>query len=157
LQTLRERLIGTWRLVSYQVSGADGSVVYPMGQDVDGLIMYVPDGHMSANLMVPGRAAYTGGAAASATPAQLAAAAAGYFGYAGRFEVDEVAGVVIHRIEVALMPNLAGSTQRRHVSLDGRRLTLRGDPTPDGTTPYIIWDRVIEQGAEAVSIAPVCQ
>ena len=65
--TLRERLIGTWRLVSYEVRGADGAVVYPMGQEVDGLIMYVPDGHMSGNLMVRGRAAYTGGAAASAT------------------------------------------------------------------------------------------
>ena len=142
MQTLRERLIGTWRLVSYEVRGGDGSVVHPMGREVDGLIMYVPDGHMSANLMVPGRPAYTGGAAASATPAQLAAAAVGYFGYAGRFEVDEAAGVVIHRIEVALMPNLAGSTQRRYVSLEGKRLTLRADPMTDGSTPFIIWDRV---------------
>jgi Lipocalin-like domain len=142
LQTLRERLIGTWRLVSYHVSGADGAVVYPMGRQVDGLIMYLPDGHMSANLMVPGRAAYSGGTAASATPAELAAAAAGYFGYAGRFEVDEAAGVVSHRIEVALMPNLAGSVQRRNILLEGRRLTLRGDATPEGSTPYIIWERV---------------
>ena len=86
-----------------------------MGRELDGLIMYAPDGYVSANLMVPGRPAYTGGAAASAAPAELAAAAAGYFGYAGRFEVDEAAGVVIHRIEVALMPNLAGTTQRRYV------------------------------------------
>lgn len=142
MQTMRQQLIGTWRLVSYEVHGADGAVVYPMGRDIDGLIMYLPDGHMSANLMVPGRPAYDGGAAASATQEQLAAAAAGYFGYAGRFEVDEAARVVTHRIEVALMPNLAGSTQRRHISLDGIRLTLRGDPMPAGTTPFIIWDRV---------------
>ena len=51
--------------------------------------------------------------------------------------------MVIHRIEVALMPNLAGTTQRRHISLDGIRLTLRGDPMPAGTTPYIIWDRAL--------------
>jgi hypothetical protein len=113
-----------------------------MGREVDGLIMYVPDGYMSANLMVPGRPAYTGGATGSATPAELTAAAAGYFGYAGRFEVDETSKVVIHRIEVALMPNLAGTTQRRHISLEGMRLTLRGDATPAGAIPFIIWDRV---------------
>ncbi len=118
------------------------SAIYPMGRDIDGLIMYAPDGYMSANLMIPGRPAYSGGGAASATPAELAAAAAGYFGYAGKFEVDEAAVVVIHRIEVALMPNLAGTTQQRHISLDGIRLTLRGDPMPAGTTPYIIWDRI---------------
>jgi hypothetical protein len=139
---MRQRLIGTWRLVSYELRSADGSAVYPMGREVDGLIMYVPDGYMSANLMVPGRPAYAGGAGASGTPAELAAAAAGYFGYAGRFEVDEAASVVIHRIEVALMPNLAGTTQRRHISLDGIRLALRGDAMPGGATPYIIWDRV---------------
>jgi Lipocalin-like domain len=139
---MRQRLIGTWRLVSYDLRGEDGSAVYPMGRDVDGLIMYAPNGYMSANLMIPGRPAYSGGAGASATQAELAAAAAGYFGYAGKFEVDEAAGVVIHRIEVALMPNLAGTTQRRYISMDGICLTLRGDPMPAGTTPYIIWDRL---------------
>ncbi len=142
MPTIRQQLIGTWRLVSYEVHNGDGSVVHPMGRDVDGLILYGADGFVSANLMVPGRAGYSGGAAASATEAELAAAAASYFAYAGRFEVDEAARTVMHRIDVALMPNLAGTAQRRHVLLEGIRLTLRGDPTPAGATPFIIWDRV---------------
>ena len=142
MQTMRQQLIGTWRLVSYETRGGDGSIVYPMGQELDGMIMYAPDGYVSATLMVPGRPAYTGGAAASAVPSELAAAAAGYFGYAGRFEIDEASKVAIHHIEVALMPNLVGTTQRRYVTLSGSRLTLRGDPTPSGVTPFIIWERV---------------
>jgi hypothetical protein len=145
--TTRSRLIGTWHLISYETRGADGSVVYPMGREVIGLIMYAPDGYMSANLMVPGRPAFTGGAASTANTAELAAASAGYFGYAGRFEVDESAQTVGHRIDVALVPNLVGTTQLRHVAFDGARLILRGDPAPMAgrvAAPIIIWERAKE-------------
>lgn len=145
MPTIAERLIGTWRLVSYETQGSDGSVVYPMGQEVIGLIMYVPDGYMSANLMVPRRPVFTGGSARSALPGELTAAGAGYFGYAGRFEVDEAGKTVTHHIDVALVPNLLGSAQRRHVVLDGARLILRGDPLlTEGrmAAPVITWERV---------------
>ena len=149
MPTIREQLLGTWRLVSYYTEGTDGSIVHPMGPDVSGFIMYVPDGFMSANLMVPGRPPYTGGVANTAAPAELAAAALGYFGYAGRYEVDEAAQLVRHFIEVALAPNLAGSMQLRHVRFEGRRLILRGDPVPIGdriAAHVINWERVDPRG-----------
>ena len=108
MPTTREQLLGTWRLVSYTTEGTDGSVVFPMGEHTSGYIMYLPDGFMSANLMVPGRTPYTGGTADTATQAERAAAALGYFGYAGRYEVDEAARAVRHHIDVALAPNLVG-------------------------------------------------
>jgi hypothetical protein len=151
MPTIREQLLGSWRLVSYYTEGTDGSIVYPMGQDSVGFIMYLPDGFMSANLMVRGRPAYTGGTANTATQAELAAAALGYFGYAGRYEVDEPGKAVRHHIDVALAPNLAGSTQFRHVSFDGRRLILRSDPAPIGgrmAAHVIAWERMgPERGA----------
>ena len=148
MPTIREQLLGTWRLVSYYTEATDGSILYPMGQDISGFIMYLSDGFMSANLMVPGRPPYTGGSANTATQAELAAGASGYFGYAGRFEVDEQTRLVRHHIEVALAPNLVGSTQLRHVKFEGRRLTLRGDPVQMGTrmaAHVIIWERVDAQ------------
>ena len=145
MPTLRDQLIGTWRLGSYETKGEDGSAAYPMGQDLTGFIMYVPDGYMSANLMVSGRPAYTGGSADTATRGELAAAATGYFGYAGRFEIDEARQVVTHYLNVALVPNLVGTSQLRHVAIEGSRLILRGDPGPWGgriATPIITWERV---------------
>lgn len=144
METLRERLIGAWKLVSYEIRGSDGSMTQPMGRDAKGVIMYTLDGYVSANLMVPGRPAFSGGGSASATPAELSAAAAGYFAYAGRFEVDEAGLLVLHHIDVCLTPNLVGSSQRRHVTLEGPRLTLRADPVPSGdsmVTTFIIWER----------------
>ena len=145
MPTICGKLHGTWRLLSYYTEGTDGSVVYPMGEDAVGFIMYLPDGFMSANLMVPGRPAYTGGTANTATPDELAAAALGYFGYAGRYDVDEAGRAVRHHIELALAPNLAGSTQVRHVRFEERRLYLRGDPVPIAgrmAAHVITWERV---------------
>ena len=144
MATIRERLIGSWRLISYEIEAADGSVSHPMGREATGMIMYAPDGYMSANVMIPGRPAFSGGVASSATPEELAAAAAGYFGYAGRFDVDEAASSVLHYIEVALAPNLLGTVQRRHVLFEGNRLRLRGDAAPAGgriAVPIITWER----------------
>jgi hypothetical protein len=40
-QGLRERLIGTWKLVSYVEKPVDGSAsFYPMGEEPQGIIMY---------------------------------------------------------------------------------------------------------------------
>lgn len=61
-QGLRERLIGAWKLVSYVERPVDGSApFYPMGEEPQGIIMYTPDGYMSAQLMHPGRPRFASG------------------------------------------------------------------------------------------------
>lgn len=53
-KTLREQLIGAWKLVSYVEKPTDGSApFYPMGEKPEGIIMYTPDGYMSAQLNRP--------------------------------------------------------------------------------------------------------
>ena len=60
--------------------------------------------------------------------AERAEAARGYGAYAGRFEVDETAGVVRHYVETALIPNRVGVTLTRSFSFRGDRLTLSPPP-----------------------------
>lgn len=51
---LREQLIGAWRLVSYIERPRDGSPIrQPMTDRPQGLILYTPDGYMSAQLCAP--------------------------------------------------------------------------------------------------------
>ena len=46
---LRDQLIGAWKLVSYVEKPVDGSApFYPMSERPLGIIMYTPDGYMSA-------------------------------------------------------------------------------------------------------------
>ena len=47
-------LIGAWRLVTYEAHTGD-DVLYPLGEDASGYIMYTPDGYMSVLMMAAGR------------------------------------------------------------------------------------------------------
>src|SRR5881227_1309695 len=95
-KTLVEQVIGTWKLVSYETQDSDGNVVYPLGKDAKGFIMYNPDGYMSAQIMGLGRPAYQSGDLHTGTQAEMAAAAHDYLAYSGRFEVDEKNNTLIH-------------------------------------------------------------
>jgi hypothetical protein len=42
-EDLRANLIGAWTLESYESRSLDGSgVIYPLGPDAQGIIMYIP-------------------------------------------------------------------------------------------------------------------
>jgi hypothetical protein len=123
--SLRSKLLGAWRLTGYVAEGQSGDTVHPLGPDASGYIMYTADGHMSATIMRSDRPRFASSDSMASTAQEHAAAAAGYLSYAGTFEVDEGAGIVIHHIKTALVPNWVGSDFKRKVILDGDKLELR--------------------------------
>lgn len=132
-------LIGGWRLESWSLVYEDGRPdEYPLGRDAQGLILYTPDGCVSATLARRRRKPL-----ASVADAEKARAYDDCFAYAGTYEVRGDA--VFHTIEVATNPALAGITSTRNILLDGRRLTLSGpDFSPDAPRWHrIIWRRLI--------------
>ena len=83
-----KHLLGAWQLVSWSLVYADGRPAeYPLGEDAAGIIMYTPDGHVSATLMQKQRPA-----AAPATDAEKATAYSESFAYAGRDAAAEDVG-----------------------------------------------------------------
>jgi hypothetical protein len=68
-----------------------------------------------------------------------------WYGYYGRFEVDESTSRVRHHVEQAMYPFETGRTLVRQVHLDGNTLTLRTDNLargPDGDTYNVLsWTR----------------
>ena len=144
MASLRDRLIGAWRLAEFTVTAEDGTVTYPMGEDVEGLIIYTPDGYMSAQLMEPGRPAYASGEFTHGTTEEEAAAAAGYLAYSGPFYVDEETATLKHHMSVSLFPNWLNQTQERFVELEGDTLTITAAPIlveGSARTPRLIWKR----------------
>ncbi|WP_431955173.1 lipocalin-like domain-containing protein [Actinacidiphila sp. bgisy167] len=123
-EELRESLIGSWHLRSYEAADvATGEVVEPFGPRPRGLITYGSDGYMSAQIMRVGRPDFRRGRLEEGLPEELAAAAAGYLAYAGTFRVPS-GDRVVHRVELSLFPNWVGGSLTRIVALDGRRLRL---------------------------------
>ena len=125
MKKLRERLIGAWKLVSYVEKPVDGSEpVYPMGEKLEGIIIYAPDGYMSVQLMSPDRAKFASGDWSGGTDEEIKEAARGYFAYSGPFHIDEEKKILTHSMFVSLDPNWLGQTQTRVVKIEGDMLHL---------------------------------
>ncbi|HZF15024.1 MAG TPA: lipocalin-like domain-containing protein [Steroidobacteraceae bacterium] len=138
------RLVGCWRLVSYEGKSADGRITLDYGPTPHGRLMYDASGHMSVHLLTPDRKKFASGDFLRPTPEELREAFDGYFGYYGRYTVDEKAGIVTHHVEGAAYPNYIGTGQRRLFKLEGDRLILKTPPeraAGNDVIYSIVWQR----------------
>lgn len=121
---LKDRLVGAWKLESYVERPLDGSPEsYPLGSDAIGIIMYTPDGYMSAQLMRQGRPLFASGDWLEGTAEEYTGAAS-YIAYSGAYKVDEQRRTLSHSMYVSFFPNWLGQTQPRIVELKGDILRL---------------------------------
>jgi len=123
LSSIRDSLVGRWRLVSYQASPPDGDPVFPLGQGARGVLDYAAEGLVSVHIM-----------------------GEGYFSYYGYYSVDDDARTVTHHLELCSDRNLAGASNLRHIELQDNRLVLSGSMELDGKphTIRVVWDRQAE-------------
>jgi hypothetical protein len=117
-------LVGVWNLISYTNIQKDGRKVQPFGLSPSGLLIYTPDGFVSAQLMDPRRWSSHREELDNWTPEEYQEFGRGYIGYCGRYEVDEERETVTHVPTVAFLPNLIGKRLRRQVQLFHSILTL---------------------------------
>ncbi|MCX4537990.1 lipocalin-like domain-containing protein (plasmid) [Streptomyces sp. NBC_00841] len=141
---VRGKLLGAWRLVSYTATSTDGDVIEPLGPNPNGLILYTPQGYMSAQLGRSDRPLLSSARLEDAMPEELARTTVGYLAYGGPFEVVD-ATTVEHHVTTSLFPNWTGHPQTRKVSFDGPLLTL-AVPTPTRLwgaerTAELVWER----------------
>jgi Lipocalin-like domain len=145
-----DELVGTWRLVSWESHRSDGSIVAPFGgAPTTGLIVYSPDGFVSATLMQVDRASLGRPVRNSADVAEAAgtsveAAFKGYMAYCGRYSLADDGRTVTHHLDCALYPDWVGTDLVRHGTLDGDRLTLTTPPIDvDGVEQHgrLVWER----------------
>jgi len=139
-EDVRQRLLGSWRLVTWEEHSAGDEVDYPLGPGAVGQLTYSPSGQVSAQLVRPGQSRFADEDWRKATVDERADAWVGYFGYFGRYSIDERAGTVTHHVEGAWFPNLVGTDQVRHYHLDDDILTLDAD-TAWGRV-RIVWERI---------------
>ena len=137
VQTVRDRLIGSWEMVSFENIAADGTRrpgAYDRGQ-----IFYDASGRMSAQLM------HSSNKADQSPPTDEARATAyrRYLGYYGPFVVDEAKGTVTHIVEGSSNPSWVGSRQVRYYELtpDGQQLTLSVRNAEGRVTGALVWKR----------------
>jgi Lipocalin-like domain len=92
--------VGAWALTNFVEREIETGVENrPFGEHPLGLILYTPDGYVSAQLQRPERPPL------HATPEEYAAAGRSYIAYSGRFFVDEAKRSLSHEIAVSFFPN----------------------------------------------------
>jgi hypothetical protein len=127
-KSLREQLVGTWSLSSFVERDIETGVEnHPFGKRPLGLILYTPDGYVSAQLQRPERPPFADGDILRATPEEYAAAGSSYIAYSGRFFVDEDKKSLSHEMAVSLFPNWFRQRQVRLVEVNGETLRLSTD------------------------------
>lgn len=140
-----QRLVGSWRLLSWEAVGEDGSVEHPMGLAPEGLLAYTAEGTMLVLLARSDRPRHSGSDLTGSTPEEGAEAARSFIAYGGSYEVD--GSRVTHRVEMSLFPNWLGSRQVRELTLNdaATRLTLVSPPLELGGTirsQQLTWERL---------------
>ena len=141
---MNDRLVGTWRLVSFVGHAADGRETSRYGPNPIGVLIYDEGGRMSVQIARSDRRPFTSDDPLRASPEEIKDAFDGYFGYFGRYTVDERAGTVTHHVEGGSFPNFAGTDQRRLVTWHGDRLVLStpAERTGGSDVTYVAtWER----------------
>ena len=134
-------LVGTWKLVSWEVAQPDGTIHYLYGRDVVGYLTYTADGYMSAEIMDPDRRQSDPGfpleiAAAQTLPdPDRARAYSTYLSYCGTYTVD--GDTVIHHVEAGLIPSWTGSEQVRLFRFELGRLII------EAGNQKLTWERAV--------------
>ena len=125
---MTERLVGNWTLVSYDAIAPGGERSLPYGHAL-GRLSYDEHGHMSGQVMRPGRARVSLG---HGNAQQVRAAYIGYVAYFGRYKVNPAGDAVTHFVEGSLNPAWVGGEQVRQMRFDGDLLVLQADVQKGG-------------------------
>jgi hypothetical protein len=142
LTPTHRRLIGFWKLVSFERRTASGALL-SSNPGQTGFIVYTASGHVMVHLMQPYRRRNVG---PTPTPDETLATYRSYTSYFGPYAVNEVGGFVTHHLDASFNSAAPGADLQRFYDFSGRRLTLNTPVTKDtnGQEVHatITWERL---------------
>ena len=128
LTATHRRLIGFWKLISFERRNAAGELL-ESNPGQTGFLHYTASGHVMLHLMQPYRRRNVGSAP---TPDETMATYRSYASYFGPYTVNEASGVVVHHLDASFNSAAPGADFEHGYDLAGRRLTLKAPVTKDG-------------------------
>ena len=134
-------LVGTWKLVAWEVAQPDGTRRYLYGKAVVGYLLYTADGYMAAEIMDPDRQQSDPHfplepAVAQTLPApDRARAYSTYLSYCGTYTVEGT--TVTHHVKAGLIPSWTGSEQPQPFRFAQGRLLI------EAGTQTLSWERAV--------------
>ncbi len=133
-----DALVGSWRLLSWQVIAEDGTAQDVFGAKPKGYLVLTREGRSIVVTTAEGRKPGMGEAERAALHKSMLA-------YSGRYRID--GNDFVTTVEVSWNEAWNGSEQRRHFRLEGDHLLIESAPAPSiifpGKTDFrrIVWER----------------
>jgi hypothetical protein len=138
--SLKEQLVGTWTLVSWEQKKSDGTKLQRYGAKPAGIAFFDAGRRYIITVMQSGRAGYASNALWQGTVEENKATADGTITYFGTYSVDEVERSIVVHVEGSSFPNWNGTDQKRFVAIAGDQLTLTVR-LPNGENVDVVWKR----------------
>jgi hypothetical protein len=142
----KNKLVGTYNLLSWENRHESGDITYPLGPDAKGAISYSPDGFMFVHIMANNRKKHYVGDLFGGDNSEIKNSATTHISYCGRYEI--IGNEVIHYVSVSSFPNWVSSEQRRNWEFRDGKMLLSAQGLQVGKEKvgaYLIWQRVNSQ------------
>jgi hypothetical protein len=114
-KTLKEQIVGTWTLVSWVQTRADGSKNYRFGSNPKGINTFSPSGRFSLITAAANLPKISSNDPLKPTAEEALAIVRGSIAYYGTYSVDEAAKTVSLQIEGTTLTNQLGLPQKRSI------------------------------------------
>src|SRR5262245_15610384 len=115
-KSLKDQLVGTWTIVSWEQDVANGPKFQRYGTSPKGYNIFDANGRFYMLFSRPDLPKLASGNPSTPTPEESKAIVSGAIGLFGTYTVDEAAKVVSLQIDVSTFPNQLGSNQKRLVT-----------------------------------------
>ena len=139
-QSLKEQLVGTWTLLSWEQKKGDGTKLERYGTDPKGIAFFDTGGRYIITVMRSDRAKYASNALWQGTAEENKETADGTTTYFGTYSISEPDSSITVSVDGSSFPNWNGTNQKRFVTIAGDHLMLTVRP-PGGDVVDVIWRR----------------
>ena len=142
-KSVKEQLVGTWKLVSLHNMRNDGSKIDVYGPNANGILIYTSDGHFA---LVDTRSDLPKLASNSrdrGTPEEYKAVVQGSIAYFGTYSVNEADKVITAKIEGSTFANMIGGPDQKRIitSLTADELKFTNPASTSGAILELLWKR----------------
>jgi len=150
-KSLKDQLVGTWNVVSWDQSNKDGSKFQRFGANPKGINMFDANGHFAIMFARPDLPKIAANSPSKPTPEEAKAIVGGAISYFGTYTVDEATKTIKLHIEASSYPNLVGDQPRTITSLTADELKYTNPVPTTGGRIDVALKRV---GKSTVGMAP---
>lgn len=139
----REKLLGTWKIVSMVSKSTTGEISYPFGQDPVGYITFTEDDFVFLTVTTSDRPNFQKPDRLGASLEEKARALDTCSAYSGTYSVE--GELLFMNILCGSFPNWVGKVQKRICAFEGNKFIATTEPRISGGKEVIvtiIWEKV---------------